>query len=186
MPTEISLRRDFFYDQKDQFVFVGRLDELKGIDLLMHAWKLLGNQFSKLIICGTGPLDDWCRDFIKENRIQNVELRGFLPNDDIKKIIRESKALILPTRLYEGFPMSLVEAYSVGIPVIGSNIGNVSNLIKCNVTGMTFKYNDVFSLKNVVSEFKGKEWENIKRYYEEHFGEERNYKILMHIYEMAT
>lgn len=56
----------------------------------------------------------------------------------MKKILANSKALILPTQLYEGFPMSIVEAYSVGTPVIGSNIGNVKSVIEERITGVIF------------------------------------------------
>ncbi|WP_289116837.1 glycosyltransferase family 4 protein, partial [uncultured Dubosiella sp.] len=94
--------------RKNQFVFSGRLDKLKGIDLLLKAWKEMGEQAPKLVVCGTGPMEEWCRKFVKKNEI-NVELWGFVPNEDVKRLIANSKALILPTRLYEGFPMSIVE-----------------------------------------------------------------------------
>ena len=44
----------------------------------------------------------------------NIEMRGFVPNNEALKIIANSKALVLPTQWYEGFPMSIVEAFSVG------------------------------------------------------------------------
>ena len=45
-------------DRKNQFVFAGRLDKLKGIDLLFEAWKHMGEEAPKLIVCGTGPMED--------------------------------------------------------------------------------------------------------------------------------
>ena len=47
--------------RKNQFVFSGRLDKLKGIDLLLKAWKEMGEQAPKLVVCGTGPMEEWCR-----------------------------------------------------------------------------------------------------------------------------
>ena len=172
-----------FNDRKDQFVFCGRLEELKGIDMLLRVWKGLGNQFSRLIICGTGELEYWCREFVNREQIKNVEIRGIVPNRDVKKIIRESRALILPTRCYEGFPMSIAEAYSVGTPVIGPNIGNVNELILQDTTGLIFEYNNELSLKGVIVTATKKEWKEVKRYYKESFGEEGNYKVLAKIYE---
>ena len=67
----------------------------------------MGEQAPKLIVCGTGPMEEWCRRFVEKNKI-NVELRGFVSNEDVREILANSKALILPTRLYEGFPMSIV------------------------------------------------------------------------------
>lgn len=99
-------------DRKNQFVFAGRLDKLKGIDLLFEAWKHMGEEAPKLIVCGTGSMEDWCKSFIRENDV-NIEMRGFVPNNEALKIIANSKAIVLPTQCYEGFPMSIVEAFSV-------------------------------------------------------------------------
>lgn len=90
-------------NRKNQFVFAGRLDKLKGIDLLFEAWKRMGAHAPKLIVCGTGPMEDWCKSFIRENDV-NIEMRGFVPNNEALKIIANSKALVLPTQWYEGFP----------------------------------------------------------------------------------
>ena len=170
--------------RKDQFIFVGRLEELKGIDMLLRVWQRLGNQFSKLIICGTGELEHWCREFVSREQIKNVEFRGTVSNRDVKKIIRESRALVLPTRWYEGFPVSIVEAYSLGTPVVGPNIGNVNSLIRQGITGFTFEYSDEFSLQETVIETVKQKWNEIKikKFCKEYFGEERNYKVLKRIY----
>ena len=63
---------------------------------------------------------------------------GLVDNKEVKKIISESKGLILPTQWYEGFPMSILESFSCGTPVIGSNIGNVGNLIIDGINGYKF------------------------------------------------
>lgn len=135
-----------FAERKNQFVFVGRLDKLKGIDLLLEAWKKLGEEALDLIVCGTGPLKEWCLKYVADNHLAKVKMIGFVKSEDVKKIMGESKALILPSQWYEGFPMSIVEAYSVGTPVLGSDIGNVGNIIETNVTGWKFKYNSVDDL----------------------------------------
>lgn len=124
-PNFVEYRENFVPEEerKNQFVFVGRLDKLKGIDILFEAWRQMGEEAPKLIVCGTGPLDEWCKAFVKSN-VVNIEMRGFVPNQDAIKIISNSKALILPTQWYEGFPMSIVESFSVGTPVICSELGN--------------------------------------------------------------
>ncbi len=53
--------------RKNQFVFAGRLDKLKGIDLLLKEWSELGKDAPKLIVCGTGPLEEWCKEFVASN-----------------------------------------------------------------------------------------------------------------------
>jgi glycosyltransferase involved in cell wall biosynthesis len=47
-------------ERKEQFMYVGRLEEIKGMDVLLEAWKLMGNSAPKLYMCGKGPLEDWC------------------------------------------------------------------------------------------------------------------------------
>lgn len=171
-----------FNMRKNQFVFVGRLDKLKGIDLLLEAWN--GIKDSDLIVCGTGPEEDWCKLYLEENNLTNVRMLGFVPNEEAKKIIAQSKALILPTQWYEGFPMTVVESYISGTPVIGSNIGNVSCLIQENVSGLTFQYNSIKELRNIVISMQSKvfDTEKIAKIV---VTSDENYSILNKIYKAS-
>ena len=171
-------------ERKRQIVFAGRLDELKGIDVLLKAWKQMKAGNLKLIICGTGPLEQWCKDFIKENQLKNVEMKGFVDNKTVKQIIGESAALILPTQWYEGFPMTILEAYSTGTPVLGSAMGNVGNLVKENVNGMHFDPQSqeelIFAIKNLKVDYEG-----VSEYFKKFYSREANYKMLHSIYHEA-
>ena len=167
-------------DKKNQFVFAGRLDKLKGIDVLFDAWNTMGDDAPKLIVCGVGPLEQWCKEFAKKNTT-NIELRGFLSNYEVRKLVACSKALILPTQCYEGFPMSIVEAFSVGTPVICSNIGNTGCIVENNVNGITFDPHNINELIKAVKEmnvYTG----NVIKTYNEKYSEDANYEILRKIY----
>ena len=174
-----------FDNRENQFVFAGRLDKLKGIELLFHAWKKIeenGNA-PKLVICGTGPMEEWCKNYIAENKLISIKMLGFVTNTEVRKIISISKALILPTKWYEGFPMTIIEAFSVGTPVIGSDIGNVGNLVQEGITGWKFRNDSMESLVAKVYAF-----ENIVDKVLEQAGQysvERNYMTLSYIYENA-
>ena len=63
--------------RKNQFVYVGRLEEIKGIDVLLEAWKLMGEDAPELLMCGRGPLEDWTKKYIESNHLTNVKLFGF-------------------------------------------------------------------------------------------------------------
>lgn len=169
-------------ERENQFVFAGRLDKLKGIDLLLQAWKELGKKAPKLIVCGTGPLEDWCRKFIFENKC-NVELRGFVPNEEAKKLIAKAKGLILPTQCYEGFPMTIVEAFSVGTPVLCSNLGNAGSVVDEYVTG--YKFDSAEEIVETVKKSMEKplNYEEIHRVYLEKYSGEVNYNMLKEIYD---
>lgn len=125
------------------FIYAGRLDELKGIRTLFEAWRIMGKQAPELTVCGTGPLEEWCKEQARE---LNIKMLGFVDNEEVKGLIESSKALILPTLWYEDFPMTILESYSVGTPVIGSNLGNAGSVVEDGVTGWKFEAGDAEGL----------------------------------------
>lgn len=174
-----------YENRPNQYIFAGRLDKLKGINILFEAWKQIGESAPTLIVCGTGPMEDWCRDFVANNKIGNIEMRGFVPNNEAKDLIANSKALILPTQWYEGFPMTIVEAYSVGTPVIGSDLGNTGSVVEEGTTGAKFEYNSCNSLIDAVRRILnyGSEISSTtKAAYAEKYSDEQNYLVLEAIY----
>ncbi|PTQ85934.1 glycosyltransferase involved in cell wall biosynthesis [Trichococcus patagoniensis] len=181
-PNYVSMDREIipFDERKNQFVFVGRLDKLKGIDLLLEVWGRIKE--TDLIICGTGPEEEWCRKYIEENRMSNVYLMGYIKNEKAREIISESKALILPTQLYEGFPMTIVESFACGTPVIGSDIGNTGNLIKEGLTGKKFQFDSADSLREVVNRIHDMT-DSCRLEYESKYTSDINYKELLSIYD---
>lgn len=171
------------YDRrKNQFVYVGRLDQLKGVDLLFKAWELFSPEDDRLVVCGTGPMEDWCREYVEKHQLNNVELKGFVDNKAAKRIIGESKALILPTQWYEGFPMTIVEAYSVGTPVMGSDLGNTGSLVSEEKSGWKFKSDSVEELCEALQKAKNS-CRGLDREWIEKYSMESNYQQLRKIYE---
>ena len=167
-------------NDRDGFIFAGRIDKLKGIDVLVGAWKLMGADAPRLTICGTGPMEEWCAAQIKEHGL-NAEMKGFVENAQVKKLLARSKALVLPTMWYEGFPMSIVEAYSVGTPVICSDLGNAGAVVEEGVTGWKFEAGSAQGLAKAVQN-----WTDIsgsvKQTYFERYTAEANYEYLADIY----
>lgn len=181
-PNFIKNRGEFIPAErrKKQFVFAGRLDKLKGIEILLESWKQMGSTAPKLIVCGTGPLEKWCKDFIQKYDL-NVEMLGFVPNEDALKIIAISRALVLPTQWYEGFPMSIVEAFSVGTPVVCSDLGNAGSIVDDGLTGVKFRPEVTEELIQALGKCEGlheKTW----TLYLEKYTEKKNYEMLMKIY----
>lgn len=181
-PNFVESIGDFVPEEKrsNQFIYAGRLDKLKGIDILLKAWKKMGIDAPKLIVCGTGPLEDWSKEFLAKNEV-NVELRGLISNIEARQLIANSKALILPTRWYEGFPMSIVEAYSVGTPVICSDLGNTASVVVEGVTGYKFKTDSAKELINTVQKSNGM-CESALDVYTKKYTADKNYEMLTDIY----
>ena len=164
------------------FIYAGRLDSLKGTDFLVRVWK---EDMPRLVVCGTGPLEDIFTG--ADAKIgTNIEYRGFADHNTVMQLVAGAKALILPTRWYEAFPMSIVEAYSVGTPVIASNIGNTGILVEEGITGYTFRTDDEQSLYEAVSKIADELTHNnlrestLKTFGEKYTGE-KNYEMLMSI-----
>lgn len=167
--------------RKKQIVYVGRLDKLKGVDFLLEAWNKQKNPDLRLIICGIGPLEDWCREYIANHNLKNVEMRGFVSNSDVKKVLSESMALVLPTQWYEGFPMTILEAFSAGTPVLGSNIGNVGKLITEGVNGRHFLPDNKEELLDAIRNL-NIDYKTVYECFKQNYSAKSNYEALKDIY----
>ena len=124
------------------FVFVGRICKEKGVLNLIKAFKLVENPYSKLIVIGgagakgkvtleTSYIAD-CKSFVKENNL-NVTFTGFLSGDDLLPKLLEADAMIMSTdtrHSQEGMPLAILEAFSLGLPVISTNSGGCVEVVK--------------------------------------------------------
>lgn len=178
------------YEKRErQFVFVGRLDKLKGIDFLFETWAAMGDAAPELAVCGSGPMEGWCKNFIAKHNISTIKMLGQVDNNTAKIIMSQSLALVFPTQLYEGFPMTIVEAYSVGTPVIGPDMGNVGDLIEDGVTGWKYATNkdlcDII-LNQIYDSSKARINANtIAEIYAKRYSDNVNYDQLSLAYKMA-
>lgn len=171
-------------ERENFFLYAGRLDPLKGIEKLLKAWMQMGQNAPKLVICGSGPLEEWCRQTIQENQLNMVEFLGQTKWDEVQKLMGKTRAIILPTQWYEGFPMTIVEAYSQGTPVIGPDMGNVGDLIEEGITGWKYSMNNENALQECVqfAMMQGTDYMGIYAEYEKNYTPQINYKQLMEIY----
>lgn len=136
---------------QNYFVYIGRLDNIKGINFLIDAWKDIDTKI-ELKVIGDGELRENILKYINENNITNISVLGFMKREDAFKIIKSSKGIIIPSQCYENFPMTILEAFSMGVPVIGSEIGNIATIIKDGYNGILFNKDSKEILKNKVEE----------------------------------
>lgn len=159
--------------QDKQFIYAGRLDENKGIKDIVYCWKEVND--NKLLICGTGILEEELKKYTKENNL-NIEFLGFLNKNELLRKMAESQALIFPSKWYETFGLTILEANSVNTPVIAKNIGNASSIINNN----GIKYNNNKELISIIDNFKyGKKITMLDL-----FKKENNYEELNKIYNL--
>ncbi|KXB03132.1 hypothetical protein AKJ47_02810, partial [candidate division MSBL1 archaeon SCGC-AAA261G05] len=112
-PKEVSQEEDDF------ILYVGRLVKTKGLDILAKAMK---NIDVRLLVCGEGPTSRSLKN------IENVELLGFVPEDEKNRLLRKCKFLVLPSK-GEAFGIALLEAMAFGKPVVASNVGGISEVV---------------------------------------------------------
>lgn len=114
------------------FLYVGRLSEEKGIRVLESAVCYLQLD-TKITIIGDGPLK---QELLSS---KNIDIKGRLKSNLVFNEMRKHYALILPSICLETFGMTVIEAYGNGLPVIGSKIGALEELIEHGVTGLLFE-----------------------------------------------
>ena len=135
-------------------LYFGRLSKEKGVINLINAIKDIDY---KLIIAGTGPLENELKEYVKANNICNVEFVGFLQGDDLLNLIRRSRCVVLPSQWYENGPYSAMEAMALGKPLIVSNKGGLPELVDNENSGYIFDddsdlikcLNDIISLNSI-------------------------------------
>ena len=169
-----------FEKRKNQVLYAGRLYSPKGIEYLLKAWKYVDRY--ELLVFGAGPLREWCDKFIKDNEITNIKMMGTIPNNELADYVAESKAQILPTQWFEGFPMVLVEAFACGTPVLGSDIGNVNDIIKEGINGLHFKHDDPKDIARAVNSIFDMV-DSTKKVSDDLYSPEANYQELIKIYQ---
>ena len=114
---------------------------------------------------------------------------GFLKKDSVLKEMSKAEFLILPSLSYEGFPITIIEAFSMSLPVIAPNLGPLKDIINHNKTGLLYNVKNKDDLKNKIQyliDNKKKCQElgrKARKYFEEKLSEEGNYFQLMKIYE---
>jgi glycosyltransferase involved in cell wall biosynthesis len=107
-------------DPDAPLLFVGRLEEPKGVDVLLDA---IGEH--PLVVAGDGPL----REQLEARAPGNVTFLGQRPRAEVDELMRTARALVVPSRWYEGFPMVVLESFAAGTPVIASDLGALAEVV---------------------------------------------------------
>lgn len=166
--------------KRNYYLYVGRLEEIKGVRLLIDAFFKMPNRVLKL--AGQGPL----KEELESKAGPNVMFLGQVPHEALMKLIADARAVILPSQIYEGFPMIIPEAFSMSTPMIVGDIGNNGTLILDGNNGMKFKHYQVEDLLKTIDRFEACEYKKIQASayttYQTQYSAEANYAKLQQIY----
>jgi glycosyltransferase involved in cell wall biosynthesis len=130
------------------FLYFGRLSFEKGVATLVKAALDSG---VTLHIVGTGPELEQLRELALPAG-ERIRFFGYLSGEALWTQVRQARAVVLPSEWYENGPMSLLEAYALGKPVIGANIGGIPEMIKVGETGLLFSSSKVIELAECLTQ----------------------------------
>lgn len=119
------------------YLFFGRLSYEKGIKTLISAFKETPQ--CRLKIAGTGPLEEELKRFVQDNKMDNVEFLGYQSGRPLQELVRNAYFIMVPSEWYENNPMTIIEGYAAGVPVIGAKIGGIPEIIEDGKTGYLFE-----------------------------------------------
>jgi glycosyltransferase involved in cell wall biosynthesis len=196
IPAEkIALKPNFVYADpgcrgiSGQYaLFIGRLSPEKRVVTLLAAWQRLRAPIPLRII-GGGPEREFLEASAKQPGLSNVCFLGQLPRDEVISALKGARFLLFTSEWYENFPVSIAEAFACGVPVICSRLGAMQEIVADGRTGLHFTPGDAQDLAAKV------EWawthpeemaamgRAARAEYEAKYTAERNYEMLMEIYE---
>lgn len=186
-PSQVFVKPNFTYEptdknvQGDFYFFAGRIEDIKGISVLLEAFKNMPTRNLKIAGNGTGMKK------YQHQKTDNVDFVGFLRPKELQQLLRRAKAVIVTSQWYETFGMVVIEAFACGVPVIVGDIGNVGNLVDDEINGVKFKYDSFESLVCAVKKFETLDQDilrqNAYKKYKQYFSQEKNYEVMQTIYD---
>ncbi len=172
-------------EAEDYFLFAGRVEALKGVDIAIKAFEKLPGE--RLYIAERGPMMEEMQAYVAEHHMENVRFLGYLQKEEMSERFYHAKAVIMTSQCYEAFAMTIAEAYSYGVPVIAGRVGNMDGMVQEGKTGVKFTYNSAEDLAEQIRAFNRMNLadlkENARSFYETRLRPEDNYTMLMEIYE---
>ena len=167
--------------ERGGFVYVGRLSVEKGVDMLIEAWRSVA---APLLIVGEGP--DLPR--LRAAASPNVSFAGWMERNEVSRALASASAAIVPSIWYENCPMSVIEAFAHGTPVLASNIGALGEMVQHGENGFHFAAGDPHDLARLANflidrpEQLARAGAGAQAEYEKRFAPARNLECLMDIY----
>ncbi len=181
--TRYPLSREF----ENYMLYFGRFVEEKGVDVLLRAMALLPR--AQLVLVGDGPAEGALKGLAAELGLQNVSFAGPRWGEDLDRILRRTRFVIVPSVWHENYPYVINQSFAMGKAVIGTDRGGIPELIKDGEYGFIYKARDEADLAVKIQKL----WENpglavkmgaaAKAFADERFNDQRFYETLMGRYE---
>lgn len=171
-------------------LFIGRLSPEKRVLTLLAAWERLRARVPLLIV-GSGPQRVFLEKYAKQVGLSDVTFVGELPHEEVMATMKRARCLVFTSEWYENFPVTIVEAFACGVPVICSRLGAMPEIVADGHTGLHFTAGDPEDLAQKVGwawthkEQMAEMGREARREYQAKYTAEKNYALLMEIYQRA-
>ncbi|HTV53661.1 MAG TPA: glycosyltransferase family 4 protein [Terriglobia bacterium] len=136
------------FERGSYVLYLGGLYRDKGVMTVAQAFARLPHIPLKFV--GVGDAEDELRNYIRNNRLANIEIVGFKSGEEKLKYLRESMFAVVPSHCYETFGLVVLEAFASGKPVIASCIGSLPYIVEPHRTGLLFEPQDSSDLAEQV------------------------------------
>ncbi len=176
--------------RKRQALFAGAMMASKGVHLLLEAWSSAGLEDFELSLIGDGPERKPLAQ--KFAHLGSIVWCGQLEREQILERMAESRVLVFPSLAYENCPMVVLEALSVGTPVVSANHASLASIVRHQHEGLLFQTGDMQALASALREAlraDGPAWSRwssaARQTHAERFSDAANYTQLISIYRTA-
>jgi glycosyltransferase involved in cell wall biosynthesis len=144
-----SFKKKFNPKKKKIVLFVGKLIQRKNPKTFLDlALSFKNNKELLFVLVGDGNLMSYCKNYIKDYNLKNIQLVGFKNRKEIRDIYKISYVLVLPSN-YETWGLVVNEAMACKLPaIVSSSCGCANDLVKNFNTGIVYKEGDFLDLKN--------------------------------------
>ena len=137
--SEFSFRKKFeSFDKEIKFLFISNIVKEKGIYIAIDAFSKLQsiktNRKMSLWIAGDGKELDCVKNYVIENKIENVNFTGYIGGKSKSNLLNNCHIMLLPS-YSEGLPNSILEGMLYGMPIITRPVGSISDVVKNNING---------------------------------------------------
>jgi len=145
-PLQSNSTYEFKQDSKN-YIYAGKIDKTKGVEELLKVWKKFNQNKYTLKIVGDGESLQELKDMYAS---ENIIFSGYMSNEKVLDLMRDSRFLITATKMYEGQPKILMEASMLGIPSIFPNYGGMKEFFPNNYefTFDQFNYDSLLAILN--------------------------------------
>jgi glycosyltransferase involved in cell wall biosynthesis len=191
---KISIKPNFIEDpfkgevtinkQGGYAIYVGRLSDEKGIDLILKAWE---NVDFPLKVIGAGPL----QEIVESSKCSNIEYLGLQQKEDVLNLVKNADFMVMASTWYEGFPMVLVEAMACGTCSLVPNLGSMAEVIQDHKSGLHFVGGNLDDFMNKVNCLVNNPdktkvmGNNAREIYLKQYTADKNYHLLYEIYQQS-